>query len=298
MSDRDSDRAPRWRVAASSTDATLHDVVHTANGPYAVGESGVLLARRPEARGRDWEAVFKDGPATRNRRLNAVATTKTGRRIWYAGESGALGYYDLDRGRKYNCSAPNGVTNEFTAITVTGYRGQEGVTAADSSGQLVNVSPADGMAIRGPRKPASSGASVTGLDVSADQRLVAVNAAGELLTTTDGFDWTCRSVVDTSIVDVQAGDGSALLLSSGGTGSHVDLRTGRVVTAFTRDWSPSALATGDFGTCLAGPNGRIERSTGDGWVRESTGASVALDGLALGTPPVAVGADGTVLERR
>ncbi|WP_227376642.1 hypothetical protein [Haladaptatus halobius] len=54
-----------WSVVESPTKKTLNGVVDTAEGPFAVGGGGDVLARRQSG----WEKVVEFGPQARSRPL-------------------------------------------------------------------------------------------------------------------------------------------------------------------------------------------------------------------------------------
>ena len=120
------DRA-EWSDTATDFSINLFGTVQTAEGPYAVGEGGVLVADR----GDGWEIVLDDGPATRQNQLRAVDVTDDGRRVWMVGSSGAMACYDVDQRRKYDYSSPEEMTSTWEAIAVCGDRGREKVLAAN-----------------------------------------------------------------------------------------------------------------------------------------------------------------------
>jgi len=49
------------------------------------------------ARGADsWESVLEDGPSANGETLRGVDATDDGQAVWFAGDGGALGHYDIE----------------------------------------------------------------------------------------------------------------------------------------------------------------------------------------------------------
>lgn len=306
---------PRWPVVESDTDATLFDVIHTHTGTFAVGEHGVVLTRQrgesgkgPAAQvsGNHWERLPTAGPVVGGRTLTALEATSSGRRLWYCGSSGALGYYDFDEQASTDCSAPNGMTNQFTAIAVGGQRGEETAVVADDSGQVVQVQPTgDGADLTGPAKPAGAGSEIVGLAATTaitnpgespmqGWTLYAANSNGDVLYAQDG-EWTRVKLDASACKDLTIHEDTAYVVTGEGAGYTVS--PDETSAAFSPGGSPEAIAFDGDQPVVAGPDGRIAREREDGWTRESTGADGTFHGLALGDADVAVGENGVVVER-
>lgn len=101
------DEVSDWSVVEASTEKALRDVVQTADGPYAVGAEGHVLRRSEEA----WDLRIDAGSARNHDALTTAGVTDDGKRIWFAGSSGALGMYDTETGKKHDYSAPEGWTS-------------------------------------------------------------------------------------------------------------------------------------------------------------------------------------------
>lgn len=129
-----------WEVVDTPTSKPLYDVVHTGNGPYAVGEGGLLLDRTNDG----WEVALSDGPGGENNTLHAAAETNDGGRVWMTGASGAVGAYDVESGRTYNHVQPAGIQEPLGAVTVDGGRGGEELVVGSDAGQTVAGSEQDG----------------------------------------------------------------------------------------------------------------------------------------------------------
>lgn len=125
-----------WAEVESPVGTPLYDVVNTRNGPAAVGAKGFVIGRTPEG---EWGILVENGPAGRSRALRAVDATDDGKRIWFAGDGGSMGFYDLESGERKDYSHGDQLGGTLGALTVAGDRGSEKLLVADSSG---NVLPA------------------------------------------------------------------------------------------------------------------------------------------------------------
>lgn len=126
--------ASNWTEATSPTSKTIYGVSNTTRGPHAVGKGGNVLARRSDG---TWKLVVEVGPAAKSSSLRTCAVTDDYKRLWFAGASGALGYYDVEEGLKYDQSAPNGKTSTWEGISVTGDIDSETVHVFNGSGEYV-----------------------------------------------------------------------------------------------------------------------------------------------------------------
>lgn len=126
--------ASSWSEVSSPTSKTIYGVSNTVRGPHAVGKDGNVLARRSDG---TWEKVVDVGPAARSNSLRTCAVTDDYKRLWFAGSSGALGYYDVEEGLKFDQTAPNGKTSTWEGITVTGNLDSETVHVFNGSGEHV-----------------------------------------------------------------------------------------------------------------------------------------------------------------
>lgn len=125
-----------WREVESPVGTPLYDVVNTQNGPAAVGAKGYVIGRNPDGK---WGILIESGPTGRGRSLRAVDATDDGERIWFTGDGGSIGFYDLETGERKNYSNTEKLSGSIRALTVAGTRGREKLLFADSSG---NVLPA------------------------------------------------------------------------------------------------------------------------------------------------------------
>ncbi|MFC7166475.1 hypothetical protein [Halospeciosus flavus] len=123
-----------WETVKSPVDVTLRAVTSTANGPCAVGNKGYVIGRS-ETEG--WGVVIENGPAAAENSLYTVAATDDGKRVWFAGGNGALGYYDLEKHERRDFSEPKGMDATITSLTVSGKRSTEKLLLADDSGNVL-----------------------------------------------------------------------------------------------------------------------------------------------------------------
>ncbi|WP_254763298.1 WD40/YVTN/BNR-like repeat-containing protein [Natrinema marinum] len=290
----------QWIAADVPTDAALYDVVPTAEGTYAVGEDGVVLARE----GGDWTVALEHGLSGAGDGLRTAAVTSNGRALWTAGDSGALGLYDVVADRAVDFSAPLEKTTSWTAIAAAGLAGDERITAINSSGELLR-GRRDGADVSwGDVSEPGSGSSVTDIALTSLAYGYIVDTDGGVFESRDGgVTWT-RIGIDGAGVDFAA----VAAIDSG----HVTVAGGNgAVYGYNGvDWSrttlgeqPIAALARDRDTALAvSASGVIYERSFDGWeplVRLRPGND--LHAVALGTarsPQLVVGESGTVFERR
>lgn len=91
-----------WQTIDSPVNKALYDVVQSAKGPISVGEAGNVLLQGAG----EWVLKIDSGPATESNALTTVDAPDDGKRIWFAGSSGALGVYNIETSQKYDYSAP------------------------------------------------------------------------------------------------------------------------------------------------------------------------------------------------
>jgi len=297
-----------WSEASSPTSKSITSVVQTADGPHAVGSSGNVLALVDG----EWRLVVDSGPSASNNPLNDVAITSDGERIWFAGGSGAMGAYDVETGKKYDYTAPDGKTSTWEAIAATGAIDREHVIVANGSGEVLHgvfeendegayciqwgdvVKPAGGSTI--PGVAFSRGDTDTAYGISTSQ------AAFE--TTDYNQTWTKIGVsnANESFYDVLGDDDVVYVSAGGGTIYRYDCGC--------RGWTPvdvgeNALQGLDrLGPAepvmAAGNGGYVYERTADGWQEYDTPVGSDIYDVAYGGdggPDVAVGSGGTILER-
>lgn len=288
---------PGWRRADAPTDETLADVVATDGGAYAVGDGGSVLAGGPDG----WHVVVPDGPGAASNPLAGVDATDDG--VWFAGENGAVGRLDPGTDRHVDHSAPDGDTTNLAGVAATGGAGGETVVLVDGSGRVRLGRYRDGeVAWEEPVTP-GSGSSLSGVTLPDASR-------GFLCDTNDGvyavadsgtaFDRVGLDAADGTLADVAATPEGCLVCDDAGAVHRYDGSTGTWTPVRVDDGPLHALAARD-GRGLAGGDGGAAFERADGaadWERIVTPVTVPLYGVALGEDgAVAVGADGTVVER-
>ncbi|NUC72693.1 hypothetical protein HTZ84_10285 [Haloterrigena sp. SYSU A558-1] len=153
-----------WEAVESPTSRTLHGVVHGQDGPYACGEGGLLLHRT----GDGWRVVLERGPGVSENTLRSIAATDDGCRLWFAGDSGALGFYDVADGHLSDYSAPMEKTSTWEAIAVAGRTGEERVRIANGSGEVLDCTVEDGCPVWGEVVEPGGGSTIPGITAGPD----------------------------------------------------------------------------------------------------------------------------------
>ncbi|QLG50365.1 hypothetical protein [Natrinema halophilum] len=157
--------AETWQPAESPTSRTLHGVVHGQDGPYACGEGGLLLHRGADG----WQILLERGPGVSENTLRSIAATDDGCRVWFAGDSGALGYYDVADGHLSDYSAPMEKTSTWESIAVTGRTGEERVRIANGSGEVLDcIMDDDDCPVWGEVVEPGGGSTIPGLTAGPD----------------------------------------------------------------------------------------------------------------------------------
>ncbi|WP_435123898.1 WD40/YVTN/BNR-like repeat-containing protein [Halobaculum sp. D14] len=294
---------PEWKVVETPFDAGLTQVVATQEGPYAVGESGVIVANR----GDGWEVIIEDGPNARQNALNGISVTDDGKRLWFLGSSGAIGMYDVVQQRKYDYSYPNEMTSTWEGITVSGEAGSEKLLAANGSGEVLPFY-IDGYDVDWGivRKPAQKASKIAALASTPDGYGYCIDTSGNAFKTTREEGWNDIGVVNAQVkfYDIYAGSEHKVYIAAG------DGRVYRYDDSY-HDWTPLGVGErslrsidiyrGDDGTeqmVVVGNSGDIyQRSGKERWEKLHSPTSKDLFSLALGDPDVAVGSGGVVIQR-
>ncbi|QRV15733.1 hypothetical protein JMJ58_02180 [Haloterrigena salifodinae] len=294
------DTDSEWIAADVPTDAALYDVAQTATGAYAVGEDGVVLARD----GGDWTVRLKNGLSEAGDGLRSAAVTSNGRAMWVAGDSGALGLYDVVADRAVDFSAPKEKTTSWTAIAAAGLAGDERLTAINSSGELLRGRRDGADVAWGEVTKPGSGSSVTDVDLTPLAYGYVVDTDGGVFESRDGGVSWSRIGLEGAGVDF-----AAVAATDSG---HVSVAGGNgvVYTYNGVDWSrttlgeqPIAALARDRDTALAVSSAGVVYERGfDGWTElADLQPGNELRSVALGTarsPQLVVGESGTVYERR
>ncbi|AUV82723.1 hypothetical protein C2R22_14605 [Salinigranum rubrum] len=301
---------PHWTTAATPVDDPLHDVVVGA-GSYAVGDGGTVLADE----GDGWRVALADGPGAASNALRGVDAVADGG-VWFAGDGGAVGRLDPTTGRHVDHSAPAGDTTNLTGLAVAGTDGAETVLLADGSGRVRRGRWRDGETAWTEPVTPGSGSSLVGVVLVDESVGYVCDTNDAVFKTTDGGErfarvgpvgasGTLTDVAATTSTDpVVAADDGVLHRFDGTrwTPTRLDDDAVHAVALDARDGDErdGAGGGGDVDGVACGAGGRIyERSAGTSdWTPLATPATSPLSGVALdGVDAVAVGADGTVVER-
>ncbi|WP_440010590.1 WD40/YVTN/BNR-like repeat-containing protein [Halomicrococcus sp. SG-WS-1] len=295
--DDDGEQA-EWIAVASPVEGTLYDVTASQAGPHAVGEDGRVIARRDG----DWQVAVATGPTGAANALVGAAASDNGRHVWFAGDSGVVGVYDVDDRKLVDHSAPMEKTSSWEDVAVVGLADAEWVYLVNGSGELVRGSHANGkMEWTEPVEP-GSGSSATSVEFTGRGLGFVADTSSNVFQTIDAGESWRRIGVQRGGVNLNdvaplhtdeiavVGDDGAVFDYNGFTWTRTDAGEDALL-AVVRD-SNRGLAVSDAGATF--------RLTTDGWTRETTTAENPLRGVVLsGTddPAVAVGDDGTILER-
>ncbi|WP_435145855.1 WD40/YVTN/BNR-like repeat-containing protein [Halobaculum sp. P14] len=283
-----------WKPVYTPFSADLTDVVHAANGPYAVGTSGVVAGKR----GGGWEAVVDTGPADNNSTLKAAAVTDDGRRVWFVGASGAIGAYDLDERRKYNYTYDGDASPEWHDVTVTGPVGEERAYVANGSGAVVEFSVTGTDVTFGATPKPGDGATIRAVQAAPSGVAYAVDTSGRAYENA-GSGWSAIGSLEVQLAfnDIYAGPEGVYVAAGDGRLYRYD---------DSGEWTPvrvgqNALRSVDVhgGRIVVLADGAIyERPVSGGeWTSVPTPTGSDLLALALGYPDVVVGNAGTVVNR-
>ncbi|WP_331232577.1 WD40/YVTN/BNR-like repeat-containing protein [Natronorarus salvus] len=299
-----------WADVPTPTDATLSGVVGTREGPYAVGEGGLVLVRRTTG----WEAVLETGPTTDANELNDVAATDDGRHVWFCGGSGVVGRYDTLRNEVTDYSGPSPEdeegekTSTWTALAAAGPAGEERVVLANGSGEVLpgDVTE-DGGVDWGTVVEPGAGTTINGVSfLSRDEGFVCDSEGAVYETTDGGASWEGvgvqsaeeelqdLAVVDQDDVSVVASNGFVYEYD-GTVWRDYDVGS-ETVFAVSRD--------GEDGLAVGASGYMYERTVSDDeadWERIDQPSEGDLFGVDLDTvgefPDAAVGTGGTAVER-
>lgn len=287
-----------WSEVESPTEMTLYSATISRSGPCAVGEGGRLV-RRVDGR---WRLELEAGPTGAQNGLRGVDATANGRRVWFCGDSGVVGRYDVDRRRATDFSAPNGKTSTWEDVAVAGLSGQEWVFLVNGSGELVlGRHDGDGVTWRDPVKP-GSGSSALSVSFANRGTGYVCDTSGNVFQTVDaGKEWR-RIGIDGAGVDLYdvTPRGPDNVFVAGGSGT--------VFRYNGFSWTPVSVGEEEIrgierdrhaGLAVDASGGAYEL-TRNGWQRRDPDAEVPLYDVVLGSvevPDVAVGAGGAVLER-
>jgi uncharacterized membrane protein YgcG len=271
-----------WSVVESPISQTIYSVAPTTRGPTAVAGKGYVIARRDG----EWEVLLDRGPAASSNTLYAADVTSDGKRVWFAGSSGALGFYDVDEGKKHDYTAPLGKTSTWEAITVAGKKGSEKILVANGSGEVLpgyitDHNPEWGWVV----KPGGSGSTISALGASADGIGYAVNTSGSVFKTTDDDGWERIGIENAQVKFYGIAATESNLFVPGGGG---------LVYRYNKsanNWTPLGVGTGALRgigqegdeMVVAGDGGSIYIRDGPNrWELSRARTSQTLNAIALG----------------
>ena len=285
--------ATDWEPVETPVETNLHDVALTADGAYAVGGSGDVIARTTDG----WTRVLDGGPTGNGNDLRGAAATDGGERLWVVGSSGAIGEYDVTTDSLVDHSAPNDVTNNFNAVSVEGTAGEANVYVAGDSGKIY-YSFDNGATGTWDQVTPGSGSEVNAIDTYGPRSGHAVDGNKTVFETDDGGTYRKLGIADANVnfygVD---SDGEDAVYVSGGNGVVYEWNGSQ--------WTRSKLGDASLrdveavgGEVYAVGDGGAVFSLADGvWGVEDTPTGANLNAFVRGVVDVAVGASGTVIER-
>lgn len=295
--EREREREREWTESDSPTEEGLSDVVVTATGPHAVGTGGVVLTREDDG----WEVSLERGPTTESNDLRGAGVSDDGRHLWFAGDSGVLGQYDVEESYLTDYSAPIAITNNWTDVAVVGPADGETIYLVDGSGQVLRGENDGGEFDWNQPEVPGSGSSMTSVEFTEETGYLCDTNAGVYETTDGGgsyeiigiedagADFTDIAPLTREAISVACDDGTVFRYD-GTTWTKLYAGEGALHTIDRRD---------DRGFA-AGAEGAIYERTGGGWEPDPTPIEAALYGVAIDTDggAVAVGEDGTIIEYR
>ena len=285
-----------WTVAETPTESSLYDTKYTVEGAYAVGTGGIVIERTAEG----WRKVLDGGPTGNGNSLYGADVTDDGERLWFVGASGAIGEYDVVTGNLNDHSAPMDVTNNFNDVSVTGQAGEANVYVAGDSGKMY-YSFENGREGTWEDVTPGGGSNINAVDFYGDRSGHIVDGNKSVFHTTDGETWNKIGLADANVnfygVD---SDGADDVWVSGGGGMifHWD----------GAEWTPTDTGDaglqdidvddGDTDGLTVGGGEKVYDLTLGSWEQEATPTGENLKAVVRGSPDIAVGAGGIVIERR
>lgn len=289
------DRDRGWTESDSPTDEGLTDVVVTDDGPYAVGTGGVVLASENDG----WEVALERGPTTESNDLRGAGVSDDGRHLWFAGDSGVLGQYDVEESYLTDYSAPLDITNNWTDVAVVGPADGETIYLVDGSGQVLRGENDGGEFDWNQPEVPGSGSSMTSVEFTEEAGYLCDTNAGVYETTDDGGSYDRIGIEDAGadFTDIAPLTREAISVAcDDGTVFRYDGTTWTKL--YAGETALHAIDRRDGHGFAAGAEGAIYERTGGGWEPDPTPIEAALYGVAIDTDggAVAVGEDGTIIE--
>ncbi|SEW02042.1 hypothetical protein [Natrinema salifodinae] len=285
--DGDRDDRGGWEVVESPTSRTLHGVVHGQDGPYACGEGGLVLHRTGDA----WRVLLERGPGVSENTLRSIAATDDGCRLWFAGDSGALGYYDVADGHLSDYSAPMEKTSTWEAIAVAGATGEERVRIANGSGEVLDCTVEDGCPVWGDVVEPGGGSTIPGLTAGPDGFYAVDTSGGAYFEPADGSGTGTDADSDSPATD--SGDGDTESVDSDRTNDWKRIGVRNAQVDFQDVWA------GADSVFIAGADGIAYRYDPrcENWTPLHVGQGALQAIRSVGTDAVAVATGGRIYER-
>ena len=287
-----------WTRVKVATDNDVNDVAITSAGAYAVADNGILLKRTDT----EWTAVLQDGVSGNGNALLGLDVTDDGERLWLVGASGRIGEWDVSSGSlEQDHSAPNDVTNNFQDVAVTGDEGLANVYITDGSG-LVHSSTDNGTTWN--QSTPGSGSALRAIDTYGAQSGHTVDANKTVFQTTDGGgSWAKTGDPGAGVslygVDSDASD-DVWMAAGSGTVYRWDGAAWMTTAVGESALKDIEVAADDQSGYVVGGSAAVFSYDGSSWSAQGTPVTNNLNAVVLGTdstPPIAVGAGGTVIER-
>lgn len=316
---------PEWVTVETPTDDPLYDAVVARGAVFAVGDDGTVLVRQ----GEEWTVALERGPTVESNPLWGADATEDGEHVWFCGDSGVLGQYDVAQGKLTDRSAPRDRTGTWANVTVVGPAGDERVHLVNGSGEVLRGRNDDGeLTWDEPVKP-GSGSSLSAVEFADRETGYCCDSSQGVFETTDGgknwerigvedagADFTDLALVRGELL-VATDDGSVVRYDDPGwTELHVGEDPLYAIDWSTENGGPPSSATTDDDTpadregadgtgtgtgtgLLVGDDGAIYERVGNDWTGVDSPTDDPLYGVVVDrdSPDVTVGEDGTVLER-
>lgn len=295
-----------WHTAKTDTSRTLTDVADTLLSPYAVGHGGVVLKRTTDG---VWQTEIEDGPSGNGKDLFAADVTDNGRRLWFAGASGALGEYDVKTGTLVahdplgadgtdDYSAPLDQTGNFDGLAVTGTADEAHVYVTDQSGHV--FASHDNGETWSDTTP-GSGSTIPAIDFRDEKKGHLCDTNGSVFATEDGESWEKVGIpnADVNYYGIESdGDGDSTVVGGNGVirEQNGDSWGESDVGDVTLNGVYTTSMAGEVAGAAVGDRGAVFENPGE-WTEAETPTDEELNGVTYGDVTAAVGANGTVIEK-
>ncbi|WP_276301023.1 WD40/YVTN/BNR-like repeat-containing protein [Halorussus lipolyticus] len=286
--------ASGWTSVESPVQTTLYDVEYTNSGAFAVGGSGDVIERTSNG----WQKVVDGGPGSNGSDLLGSDVTDDGERLWFVGKSGAVGEYDVSTGSLNDYSNPLSSGDNFSDVAVTGNAGEANVYATNKSGKIF-YNFDNGKAGKWHSVTPGSGAALPALDFFDLKDGHAIDTNQKVFETTDGASWQAIGNNDAGVTFYGIdSDGFDDVWVCGGNGKvfHYD----------GANWTPNNLGDpslrdievtdDDQDGYTVGDSGAVFDLTSGTWSQDTTPTGANLKAVVRGSPDIAVGAGGTIIE--